>query len=395
MLASPCGVAEEEVREPGLGALATLAALETRKHADGVTLEPWITSDGIGVLAHAPFRDEREGPTDLARRVADAAARAFTATAPPPDGYAAARAALLDHLDRTAGPQGAALAAFAAAAAPDHPSWIEPFGLWSKIAGASAEGVRLRALALAQGPLRVAVLANADAGQAAAAADAVDRWLAPLGTARTCRAQPSAAIRPGHYETRLPDGAPFAQALLGAPVPPPRAPGRDLAEITVAALDGEGSGTPGLLAASLVDATASARLLGGARAPVLVVDVRAPTDSLAAATAEVKALLLRLPTSVTDTDLTRAAAAWERRERAARADPRRRLTDLWSAAPVHDVGSAGSADSAGSAPKPPSGAGRPSISSGESPRPALSAWRGFLAATLREASLVVVEARPQ
>jgi hypothetical protein len=393
MLASPCGVAEEDLGEPGVGALATLAALEARRRADGVTLEPWITSDGIGVLAHAPLRDEREEPADLARRVADAAARAFTATAPPPDAYAAARAAALDHLDRTAGPRGAALAALAAAVSPDHPSWIEPFGLWSKIANASAEGIRLRALALARGPLRVAVVANADAAQASAAADAVDRWLAPLGAPRTCRAQTPSAIRPGHYETRLPDGAPLAQALLAAPIPPPRAPGRDLAEITAAALEGEGGGAPGLLAASLVDATASVRLRGGARAPVLVVDVRAPTDGLAAATAEVKALLLRLPTSVTEADLTRAAAAWERREREAQADPRRRLTDLWA-------GGAGgrTADGPVSSPSKPLGpgpAGRPSISSGESPRPSLSAWRAFLSATLREAALVVVEARPQ
>ena len=188
LLASPCGVAEEGALDAGYGALATLAALETRRRADGVAFEPWITADGIGVFAHAPFRDERETAVDLARRVADAAARVLTATAPPTEATAAARSATLDHLEHSAGAQGAALAAFAALASPDHPSWIEPFGTWSRIAGAGAEGVRLRAQALAQGPLRVAVLANVDGAQAAAAGDAVDRWLAPIAGPRVCHA---------------------------------------------------------------------------------------------------------------------------------------------------------------------------------------------------------------
>ena len=362
LLASPCGVAEEGALDAGFGALATLAAVEMRRRADGVALEPWVTADGLGILAHAPFRDEREAPADLARRIADVAARAFTATAPLPDAAAAARATILDHLERSAGPQGAAFAAFAAAGAPDHPSWLEPFGLWSRVAGAATEGVRLRAQALAQGPLRVAVLANADAAQAVAAGDAVDRWLAPIAGPRTCHAGSTTPPRPGHYEARLPDGAPLAQGLVGAPMPAPGAPDRELAELTAAALGGPG----GLLGAALPDAATSARLMGGARAPTLVIDVRAPSDALATAAADVKALLLRLPGGVTDGDLARAASILEHRDDEARANPRRRLADLWS----------------GRHP-------------GRTPRPTLATWRAFLAAALRDGALVVVEARPQ
>jgi hypothetical protein len=375
LLASPCGVAEEGTADAGLGALATLAAVEARRRADGVAFEPWITADGIGVLAHAPSRDEHESPAELARRVGDAAARAFTATSPPAEAAAAARAAVLEHLERTAGVQAAALATFAAAASPDHPSWLEPFGLWSKVAGAGSAGLRLRAQAMAQGPLRLAVLANADLAQATATGDAVDRWLAPVPGPRICRAGSPEAPRPGRYEARLPDGAPLAQGLVGAPVPPPGAAGRDLAELTAAALDAPG----GLLAAALAEATASARLVGGARAPTLVVDVRAPSDGLSAAVADVKALLLRLPTTVADADLARASSAWERREQEARADPRRRIVELWSG------GSPGSPPSGSPGGRAPGGSGRPS----------LAAWRAFLGGALREATLVVVEARPQ
>ncbi len=358
LLASPCGVAEETAADAGRSALAVLAAVESRRLAEGVALEPWITPDGIGVLAHAPARDERETPNELARRVADAAARTLTAASPSPEAAAAARASALEAIERRLGPQGTAFAAFAAAISPGHPSWVDPFGLWSPVAGAGAEALRLRALALAQGPLRLAVIANADAAQAAAANDAVDRWLAPLASARTCHAGSPSAPRPGHHEAKLPSSAPLAQGLVGVPVPPPGAPGRDLAEITAAALEG-------MLTSALrdADATASARLVGGARAPALVVDVRASDGGLASALDTVKALLLRLPTAATDADLARAAAAVTRREREARADPRRRLVDLWS--------------------------GRPPPAAPPSP----AAWRSFLGATFTESALVVVEGR--
>ena len=366
LLASPCGVAEEGVLDAGFGALATLASLETRRRTDGVALEPWVTADGLGILAHAPFRDDHETPAELARRVADVAARAFTATAPFPEAASAARGAILDHLERTWGPQGAAFSAFAALSAPDHPSWLEPFGSWARVAGAPAEGVRMRAQALAQGPLRIAVLANADAAQAVAAGDAVDRWLAPLAAPRTCHAGSPGAPRTGDApQARLPDGAPLAQALLGAPVPPPGVPERALAELTAAALDGPG----GLLGAALSDATATARLMGGSRAPTLVIDLRAPSDAVTAAASAVKALLLGLPTTVTEADLARAASTLDRREDDARSDPRRRLADLWS--------------------------GRRAPQTAPTAKPSLAAWRTFLGATLRDGALTVVEARPQ
>jgi hypothetical protein len=358
LLASPCGVAEEGTGDAGLGALAILAAVEQHRRAEGVSLLPWITSDGLGILAHAHVRDERESPAELARRVANAAARALLAPAPSSEAYSAARAAVLDHVERSSGPQGAALGALALSAAPEHPSWLEPFGLWPKVAGAGAEAVRLRAVALANGPLRVAVLANADAAQASGAADAVERWLSPAPGPRMCRGPASAPPRPGRVEAHLPDGAPTAQGLVGVPLP--GAAWRELAELTASALDGPG----GLLAAAFPDAIASARVLGGARSPLLLVDLRTAPDRLPSAVAEAKTLLARLATSASDADLARAAAVFERRERDARADPRRRVADLWTGRPA----------SAG-------------------PRPTLDAWRAYLAATLREPSMVVVEAR--
>ena len=371
LLASPCGVAEEGLPDAGASALATLAAIagEARRSSD-VALEPWIGSDGVGVLAHAPLRHDRESAAELARRVADAAARALTATTPSGEALAEARATILAHLERSAGRQATALEAFASAVAPDHPSWVEPFGVFRRVVEATPDGVRARAHALAAGPLRLAVIANADAAQAAVAADAVDRWLSPTTGPRVCRIAPSSAARAGRVEVRLPEGAPLAQAIVGAPLPVPVASPagpyayRDLAEVTVAALDGPSGALGSALAGAA--ANASARWVGGARAPALIVDVRAPEHSLGAAVAEVKALLLRWPLAATEAELERAAAIVRRRHRDARVDPRRRLGDLWASA---------------NAVAPPS--------------PSLAGWRAFLAGTLRDPALIVVEATPR
>src|SRR5262249_43976692 len=153
-------------------------ATEARMRDDGVAIEPWITGDGVGLLAHAAPRDG-ESATALAQRVANAAARTLAATIPNNEALASARATALEQLEQLAGRQASALEAFAGAIVPDHPSWVMPLGTWARVAGAGLESVRLRWQALAAGPLRAAVIANVDEAQAAAALDAIDRWITP------------------------------------------------------------------------------------------------------------------------------------------------------------------------------------------------------------------------
>jgi hypothetical protein len=361
LLASPCGVAEEGTLDPGFGAIAALASIEATRGHVPVAIEPWITSDGIGVVAHAPLRDERDTPLDLARRVGDAAARALAGSPLSVELTTVARAGALDLLGRSGGREAPAFAAFAGAVAPEHPSWLEPLGLWSKVASAGLEDVRYRRNALAGGPLRVAVLANADAAEVEAAAQAVERWFSPSFDPRVCRAGSPLAPKPGRYEVHLPEGA-AGRALIGAPVPAPGAPGHDLARLSALALDGEG----GLLAAAFQQAvgSASARILGGSRAPTLVIEIHAPVAGVTAALTEVKLALAHLAETATDADLDRAFAALARREQDGRAEPRARLVDLWS----------------GRKPQAPV-------------KPALAAWKAFLGATLKDAALVVVEGK--
>jgi hypothetical protein len=364
LLASPCGVGDEGADDAGMTALAAAAAVRSRRGKErDVQLEPWVSADGIGVLAYAAPRDGRETPDALARRVGDALGRAVSAPGIDVEALATARAATLTHLESSLGRQGIAGDALAAALSPAHPSAFDPFGSWARVAGGGMEALRLRWQALAAGPLRLAVLANAGQAQGAAAGAAVDRWLSPRRPGATCPADDSPAPRGGRQEVRLPPDTPLAQALFAAPLPPGAS--SELAELTAAALDGE----RGLLASALpasLGATATARLRGGGRRRALVIDVRAPAESLAATQTELRALLGRLPQVSSDADIARASAALGARTTRARSHPRQRLVDAWRGAPR-----------------------RATV------RPTLAAWRAFLAETLRDDALVVIEAKPE
>jgi hypothetical protein len=140
-----------------------------------------------------------------------------------------------------------------------------------------------------------------------------------------------------------------------------------LAALTALALDGSGGLLEATLAPTRLAARASARLVGGSRSSALVIDVRAPADSLGDAVVQVKALLAQLSqTDPTDASLARALNVSATRAALARVEPRRRLVEVWT--------------------------GRPAAPAA---RPPLAAWRTFLAGALREGALIVVEARPE
>ena len=114
-----------------------------------------------------------------------------------------------------------------------------------------------------------------------------------------------------------------------------------------------------------VPATATARLLGGARSAALVIDVRAPASALDDAVNEVKALLTKLgQEGPPDASLDLARSKKARAEEAAALDPRARLVKLWL---------------------------------GEAPRaaaaPTRAAMQTFFATTFRDTALTVVAAR--
>jgi hypothetical protein len=371
LLASPCATGPESSGDAGIGAaVAMAAAAQAADSARDARFEPFVGIDGIGVLAHGPTRSG-ESPQAHARRLADSTARAFAADAIEPRRAAQARIALLAHADET---DSRALGALANALAPTHPSWIAPYGTLFGLAGISDESVAVRASAVRRGPLRVAVLGNADAAQAEAAVRAVDRWVARHpGESRACPATATAsAPRAGTYAVDLRAGAP-SEVLIGVPLPPADTTARANATWLAAALDG----ADGLLAHALgrdaAGATAagtplartwSATVLGAPQTPSLVVRLAGPDADIDASVAQVRALLDRLRQgALRDEDRARAAAAIARARLAAALEPRTRIIDLWRGEAA-------------------------------APAPSMDDLRAFAAATLHDEAFVIVAARP-
>jgi hypothetical protein len=186
LLASPCGTSAETEADAGFTALAALSAARAASGISDVRLEPWVAQDGVGVLAHAAPR-ENETPGMLARRVGEAAASAILGPPPPDHVVSGTRGRLLTLFESATGPHSEAYGLLARALSPRHPAWLAPFGLRNAVIEADARSIELRRAALANGPLRVAVLANDDAKQAEIAVQTVDRWVVHRGSSpRTC-----------------------------------------------------------------------------------------------------------------------------------------------------------------------------------------------------------------
>jgi hypothetical protein len=366
LLASPCGTLAEVDGDAGLGAVVALATAERAPaavRASGVLAEGWAADDGIGVIVHGPSMPG-ESPAAHARRLADAAARSFAADPLDADAVARARGGLLGRASSAETTR--AFSTLASVLAPGHPSWIAPLGTAEALGRSSDAAVATRASALRAGPLRVAVLANVDAGQSAAAVRAVDRWVARRpGEVRACpQAAPIGGVHAGTYSVEV-AGAASSEVWLAVALPPNDAGARASATLLAGALDGP----DGLLGHVLGSGFArgwSARVLGPAAAPALVVRVWSVQGALDGAVAETRALLQRIRQgSLVEADRTRAIAERATAALASELDPRSRLLALWR--------------TAGSPGGPP---------------PSLEALRAFAAATLLDESLVIVAARP-
>jgi hypothetical protein len=203
LLATPCGTGAESDEDAGLLSLAVRAIAEKNPKIHGVDLEPWITPDGIGLLAHAPRRAATETATALAYRVGTALGRALAGARLTEDDAAAARAILQTEI----GPERGVLWDVAYdALSPGHVSVLDARGTWDAVTRHSTHATDLERRAFIRGPLRVAVIANADPSQVGTATGALERWLRPIRTgpiACTPIATPTARL--GEYAVETDD----------------------------------------------------------------------------------------------------------------------------------------------------------------------------------------------
>ena len=324
LLGSPCGTLGESNDDAGQGALAlTLAA---RAASADVALEPWLTTDAVGLLAHSA-RKPSESASAHAERVARALARALSERNAGGDAMAMAQRELFSGVGGAPRPGYARLLD---ALAPDHSAWLEPRGTWASLSLANRDSVAARARDLLRGPLRVAVLANQDDAQAALAARALGRWFAPWrDDPRRCLATAERAARSGEIALTVPDAANTESAYLGLPFPSRLKFDRE-AEAFAALLNAPRGPLSRALSDESLNASARAAIIGGGRAAALVIEIHASDEDTRKATLAVRRALDRLlSVPLSNEDVAAAERAAEQRALSASLDPRRRIVDSW------------------------------------------------------------------
>lgn len=325
LLASPCGTATETASDAGAFALVVRSfARAAAPH--GVRFEPWITPDGVGLLAHGPRQSPSEPAQAQASRIAAALGRALTSRLEGVE-LGSAREQLLKDLGGRAFP-GFTLAL--EGLSPEHPSWLEPRGLWQSVSDLPSEALERARKLLVSSPLRLAVLSNAE-GQAGSASTEVESWLMPWrAEPRACPSTQATSPRRGlvRVEAREESGLEGAYVGVSFGAPGPRS--ARMAELSALLLNRPGGFLERALTLAGHGATARAHALGGTRRPSVLIDIRALPERLSDAIDRVRTVLDQLAQgAVSPEDLARAANELAHREARERFDPRRRIVDLW------------------------------------------------------------------
>ncbi|HMJ16200.1 MAG TPA: hypothetical protein VK524_32520 [Polyangiaceae bacterium] len=333
LLASPCGARAESEASAGLTATVLHALAARVTHQTGVSIEPWTTADGAGLLAHGPARGSDETARAHAQRLATALGRALVTQRLTGHEVAVARSELLDRLGSDPSP-GYWLTI--RSLSPGRPSLLEPRGTWSALSEAATLDAEAERRVLLQGPWRVAVLANAGEQQAESATTELERWLRPVRVAgSTCAPARAPAVRAGEITmeaTTQGNATPSAYVAVALPSAT-SGPSRE-AMLTQWLLNQPRGWLEQALRVPGLASAARARLLGGASASALVIEIHALEGRAPEAVAQVRGLLERLARgAVTDRDVQLAEQALQRAELVQSLDPRRRIVELWRASP--------------------------------------------------------------
>ena len=217
LLASSCGTRGEIPELSGLRALTVSALADQFSEQRGVTLVPFVSPSGVGLIAHSA-RLSGESHLEQAARVGRVLAGAFSGSAVDGREIARARSA---QLLRVGGDPGLSLVHSVFGG--DQQSLLEPYGNDNALSVISTADVERSREQLAQEPLRLAVLSNAGADQAKTVQAAIERWLASerQHPAPCARAELSPAA-PGQWtvETLEQHVQPGALIAVHAPVRP-------------------------------------------------------------------------------------------------------------------------------------------------------------------------------
>ncbi len=324
LVASPCGTRFEPENEAGTLGLAvrSIASAASQSQSDtAVVLEPWLTPEGVGVLAHGG-RLAGETPRAQAERIARVVGRALAGD--PLDGRVVADArTTAEH--RLSADTGYWLALETLSGR--HPSALTPLGTWKAVTTTSASDVERARTALAQGPLQLAILANEDGSQAEAAAAALSDWLAPLRESGVaCPSDAPVTPQAGQWTLGTIDDQVREGAYVSVWAPGPT----ELGRATEFLLNRPGGYLERALTVPGLVSTAEARWLGGNESGALLIELGALPEQLDAAIAQTRALLARLAEgAATKRDAELARAEQAATDEAVHLSPRGRVVQLW------------------------------------------------------------------
>lgn len=328
LLGSPCATLTETQDDAGSSALLVRAIALSNADEGGVRVEPWISGEGVGLLAHGARLSPEETSSHQAERIAGALGRALSGARVDALVAATARAELENDLNAEAQPLWATALGILA---PGRTSLLDPRGTWQSVTSIPVYGLEARRLAFTRGPLRLAVLANGSADDSSVEL-ALERWLQPERRALTkCPAPPPLAVSAGEYVVDTPTSPQGSRALVAVPVaatPGDGLPGE--AEWTLHLLNRHGGYLDRSVRLPGVAVVAEAALVGGVAGGALVVQVATSEGHTRDAVAQVRALFSRLADgAVTADDVQLARNDALEAQVAARADPRHRVISLW------------------------------------------------------------------
>jgi hypothetical protein len=327
LLATPCGTSAEDGVSAGGLALSLHAAALSHDTALGVTLEPWLSVDGMGIVAHSGPATPYESAGAQGERVAEALARAVLAAGPSPESIAASRETLL--LELPSGPApGLSLALRQTTA--NHPSYLDARGTWASLTAISARSVQLERERFVRSKLRLASLGNHDDGQIESAERRLSSLLRSVDPGPVeCPPRGAVASTPGKYLIDAPDVR-DADAVVAVPLPPSPGGPSEEARWTEWLMNRPGGWLQQALQRPGLVSTARAQALGGGSAAVLVIQIHAVDDKHEEAVAQVRGLLARLRAGAANAaDVRSARDHLAQLEASRRLNPRGRLVDLW------------------------------------------------------------------